>query len=233
MNEDTPRNYKGVAIVFIVVILFPLGFYSYFEYRKHNEGVHIKVLPVLSLDSIPEFSFTSQTGRTINRDSIIGRITVADFFFSTCPGICPRMSRQMSRLQEYLDDNHNIKSETRLISHTVNPSVDSVARLHEYAALYEADSSKWWIVTGNKTELYDLSKNFYKLPAIDMSEEDSTLAEPFVHSERFVLLDKQGFIRGYYDGTDSTEVQKLMYDLVMLDLGYSIEESKLKKKNDE
>lgn len=232
MSESTPRNYKAVVIVFIIVILFPFGFYSYFEYRKQNNGDQIKVLPVLSLDSIPEFSFTSQTGQTINRDSMIGRITVADFFFSTCPGICPRMSRQMHRLQEYLYKNKNIKSETRLISHTVNPSTDSVARLHEYADIYEADSSKWWIVTGDKKELYDLSKNFYKLPAIDMSE-DSTLAEPFVHSERFVLLDKEGFIRGYYDGTDSMEVRDLMIDLVYLDIQYQLEERRLTKKNDE
>lgn len=228
MSSNTKRNYGGLITVLVIVILFPVVFYTYFEYRKQTEGVHIKTLPYLSLDSIPEFSFTSQTGLTITRDSLIGRITVADFFFSTCPGICPRMSRQMNDLQAYLKKNHNINAETRLISHTVNPTTDSIARLYDYSKLYDADSSMWWFVTGDKEELYKLSKDFYKLPAIDMSE-DSTLAEPFVHSERFVLLDKEGFIRGYYDGTDSTEVHQLKYDLVMLDLGYAIEESKLKK----
>lgn len=228
MSEGNKRNYANAIIVLLVVVLFPLSFYTYFEFRKHKDGVAIKELPYLSLDSIPQFQFVAHTGDTITRDSLIGKITVADFFFTTCPGICPRMTRQMKRLQDYLQRNKNIKGQFRLLSHTVNPATDSIATLREYATVHDANDTIWWMVTGEKEDLYNISKNFYKLPAIDMSE-DSTLAEPFVHSERFVLLDRKGFIRGYYDGTDSSEVKQLMYDFVNLDVMYAIEDNRLQK----
>lgn len=228
MSDSEPKSYSNALIVVLLLVIFPIGFYTYFEYRKHNDGVAIKELPYLSLDSIPQFKFIAHTGDTITRDSIIGRITVADFFFTTCPGICPRMTRQMKSLQDYLIRNTNIKGEYRLLSHTVNPAVDSIETLKAYAEEHKVNSQYWWLLTGDKEALYDISKNFYKLPAIDMSA-DSTLAEPFVHSERFVLLDREGFIRGYYDGTDSSSVKQLMYDFVNLDVKYAIEDSRLKK----
>lgn len=226
------KSSRSFYIALFIAVILPIVSFTFWEIKKQSDGFRIAELPHLSLDSIPEFSFTNQVGNTITRDSIIGRITVADFFFTTCPGICPKMSGQMEYLQTYLKQQSNINPNWRLLSHTVNPSVDSVGRMLQYSEIYNADPEKWWLLTGNKEELYNLSKNFYKLPAIDYSA-DSTLAEPYTHSERFVLLDRAGFIRGYYDGTDSTAVRKLMKDIVILDLTYTIDagkEAKRKKK---
>lgn len=229
--KETKGSKAGLFVVLLLIVVFPLGYYGYFEYRKHSEGVDIKQLPFLSQDSLHAFEATAHTGQIITHDSLLGHIAVVDFFFTTCPGICPKLSYQMRRLQNYLKKNKNLKSNYRLVSFTVNPSVDTLDRLQEYAKLYDVDSSMWWLARGEKQEMYDLSTEFFKLPAIDVSE-DSTMAEPFVHSERFVLLDRNGFIRGYYDGTDSATVQRLMYDIVMLDIQNIIDDQKIEVRKD-
>lgn len=221
-NNKSSRSFW--IAVFIAVIL-PVISFIFWEYKKQEDGLRIKQLPYLSQDSIPQFNFTDQDGRPVNRDSLVGRIAIADFFFTTCPGICPKLSSSMQRVQKYLKSEPRIDADWRLISHTVNPSIDSVARLKEYGQIYDVDSSRWYLVTGDKNELYHLSTDFYKLPAYDYSN-DSTIAEPYTHSERLVLLDKKGYIRGYYDGTDSNSVDLLITDFLALDLSYAVKRKK-------
>lgn len=218
--KNNGTKYQTLAIVLLVLVVLPLSFFIYFYYLHDTTPSPLKHLPTLSQESIPPFSFTAHNGKTITRDSLEGKIVIADFFFTTCPGICPRMSSNMKLLQDSILKNYSaFHSPIRLISHTVNPTIDSIPVLAEYANLYDVNPKLWWLVTGDKDSLYNLSTGFYKLPAMDLSgEEDSTLAEPFVHSERFVLLDRDGYIRGYYDGTDSAMVSQLFKDLIVLDI---------------
>jgi protein SCO1/2 len=201
-------------------MVVPLSFFSYFYFLHSTTKSPLKLLPTLSQGSIPNFEFSAHNGKTITRDSLAGKIIIADFFFTTCPGICPRMTSNMKLLQDSIEHNlSKFHTPIRLLSHTVNPSIDSLPVLADYAKLHGVNPKLWWMVTGNKDSLYDICINFYKLPAMDLTgTEDSTLAEPFVHSERFVLLDREGYIRGYYDGTDSAMVAQLFKDLIVLDI---------------
>ena len=219
------------VIAILIVLIIPLIFYAYFEYKKQTEGVRIKELPFLSNESIPKFKLVDQEGEFFGSDDILGKIVVADFFFTTCPGICPKLTGQMSRLQKYIFEHPNLKSEYSLMSFTVDPETDTVGKMHTYAQDYGVEYEYWKLLTGEKDSIYNLAINFFKLPAIDLGTD--TIPEPFVHSERLVLLDKKGFIRGYYDGTDSSSVSELMKDIVFLDINYEISEEKQKKQSND
>ena len=206
-------------IILLFVIFVPLAFYIFFEVKKSKTGLRLKKLPVLSQSAIPDFSLIAHTGNSISRRDVEGKILVSDFFFTKCRGICPVMSRNMKKLKDYISGNENLQSEFILLSHTVDPYYDSINVLNDYAEAYGADGKMWMLVTGEKRQLYDLAIGFYKLPALETPED--TL-HPYAHSERFILVDREGFIRGYYDGTDSISVKQLMKDIVDLDLGYKI-----------
>lgn len=158
--------------------------------------------------TIPAFKFVDQNGDTITDKNFADKIYVADFFFTTCLGICPKMMTQMARVNEAAKE----REDFMIISHTVNPSHDSVEVLAEYAKTINADPKRWMLVTGNKKDIYDLGIDGYKL-AVD---EDPRAPGGFLHSELFVLVDKHKRVRGYYDGTDSVQVNKLISDIDIL-----------------
>lgn len=215
------------VIAILIVLIIPLIFYAYFEFKKHNEGVRIKELPFLSKESIPEFRFTDQQGNAFSRVDLDGKIALVDFFFTTCPGICPKLTGQMLRLQKYIFEHPNLKGSYQLVSITVDPETDTVGRMQFYAKEKKVNYNHWKLLTGKKDSIYDLAINFFKLPAIDLATD--SVPEPFVHSERIVLLDREGFIRGYYDGTDSVSVNDLMKDIVFMDIDYEIKDGKAAK----
>ncbi|MBK6609553.1 MAG: SCO family protein [Sphingobacteriales bacterium] len=164
--------------------------------------------------TIPPFNFIAHTNKPFTRESIRNKIVVADFFFANCPGPCPKMAHQFKRIQtEYLND-----PDILLVSHTVDPDRDTIEALNNYANRFEADSSKWLFVTGEKKALYDFYRYGYFVTATpgDGGEHD------FIHTEKFVLVDKQGVIRGFYNGTDEAEVNRLMYDIKVLKLEYGL-----------
>jgi protein SCO1/2 len=159
---------------------------------------------------IPEFSFTNQDGLIINNETYKGKIYVADFFFTTCPGICPKLAKNMNVLQDTYKDNDDIL----LLSHTVMPWVDSVEKLKTYEKNNHIDSKKWNLVTGNKDELYDIARNGY------FADEDFTKTQDeseFIHTENFILVDKEGYIRGVYNGTIELDLQRLMRHIKILE----------------
>jgi protein SCO1/2 len=160
--------------------------------------------------TVPPFSFTDAYGHIVSDSSTAGKIIVADFFFTTCTSICPIMSRQMQQLQFKLDD--PAFEDILFLSHTVDPANDSLPVLRKYARKLEADSGRWKFLTGDAAAIYRQGNAGYLLSAL----EDSTAAEQFVHDERFVLVDKRRHIRGYYDGTDTEEMNRLVTDLKML-----------------
>lgn len=159
---------------------------------------------------VPAFTFIDAYGNTVSDASTEGKIIVADFFFTKCTSICPIMTRQMQQLQFKLDD--PAYEDVLFLSHTVDPANDTLEVLRKYARKWQADSTRWKFVTGDAAAIYRQGNNGYLLSAL----EDSTAAEQFVHDERFVLVDKRRHIRGFYDGTSTEEVDRLLTDLKML-----------------
>jgi protein SCO1/2 len=157
---------------------------------------------------IGNFSFTNQYGESVDQSITQDKIYIADFFFATCQSICPKMSTQLTRLQDSIMSQNDVI----ILSHTVNPMHDTVEVLKIYGEKYRAKKGKWHLLTGDRKEIYSLAKNDYLVNALEDNESD----EGFLHSELFLLVDKQKRVRGLYDGTDSLQVDKLIRDLKIL-----------------
>jgi protein SCO1/2 len=176
---------------------------------------------------IPNYKFQTQSGDSLELDSLHGNIYVADFFFATCPGICPKLSNSLERVQQAFSKETNFK----IVSFSVDPAKDSVQALRRYAAVHNAVPGKWYFLRGPKQDIFDLAKNGFSITAKD--DEDGG-PEAFIHSEKLVLVDQNGNIRGYYSGVDSNRVNKLLGDIVLLlrdtEDGFSFDEKKTKAK---
>jgi protein SCO1/2 len=155
--------------------------------------------------TIGAFEFTNQFGEKVNRETVRGKIYIADFFFATCQSICPVMSRHMKEVQAAFAADDSVL----MLSHTVNPMHDTVEVLRAYGESYGAIKGKWHLLTGSKKEIYALAKNDYLVNAI----EDDGSEEGFLHSELMLLIDTKGRIRGMYDGTDKAQVARLIEDV--------------------
>lgn len=169
--------------------------------------------------TIADFSFTNQLGETITQANTQGKIYVTNFFFTTCGSICPKMTKQLQRVQKEFSTDNNFL----ILSHTVNPSTDSVAKMKAYAERFQADNSKWWFLTGSKEELYLMARKSY-LVVPDMADPDFKHGDEsdFIHTENFVLIDPDKRIRGMYDGTNPDEVSNLIQDIYDLKREYKL-----------
>lgn len=161
--------------------------------------------------TVPYFAFINQDSVEVSGDDYLGHVYVADYFFTTCPTICPMMSSQMSRLQELLKKDQ-LWGTVKLLSHTVDPENDTPEVLRAYGERLNADFEHWNFVTGTQDELYDQAKFGYFLTALP----SDTAAGGFFHSDTFALIDREGRIRGYYDGTSTQEVDQLFNDIKYL-----------------
>ena len=155
--------------------------------------------------SIPDFQFVSQDGDIVSAQTMAGKIYVADFFFTTCPTICPKMKTQLKRVYDRFKGNPNVM----LLSHTIDPTHDSVAVLREFALSLGVEGKQWLFVTGDKEKIYDIGQNSYMVSAA----EDASAPGGVVHSGAFILVDTKKHIRGIYDGTTAEGVDKLMADM--------------------
>ena len=173
--------------------------------------------------TVPDFAFINQNGKEVTFADFEDKIVVADFFFTTCPTICPIMTKQMARLQWILED--PAFKDVRFLSHTVNPSHDTPEVLLEYAKANQADLSRWTFVTGDQEEIFDQGFNGYMLS----TQEDSGAPGGFLHSSNFILIDRDRHIRGIYDGTSSKEVDELATDIKMLLKGDKMTEAEKAK----
>ena len=163
--------------------------------------------------TVADFSLTNQNGETVTQDDYAGRIYITDFFFTTCPTICPIMTKNMVEIQEHIQND----DEVLLLSHSVTPQIDSVAQLKKYAVEKGVDDSKWNLVTGDKKQIYDLARKSY----LAVKEDGDGGPFDMIHTENFILVDKQRRIRGFYDGTDEEDVEKLLADLRILKESYA------------
>ena len=157
---------------------------------------------------IASFNLTNQIDQVVNQNTTKNKIYIANFFFASCQSICPMMSNQLQEVQKaFLADDSVL-----ILSHSVNPLHDTVAVLSNYADTYGVKTNKWHLLTGNKKQIYDLAKTSYLVNAF----EDDGSPEGFLHSELFLLIDKKARIRGMYDGTNTSEVKKLIEDVKLL-----------------
>lgn len=172
-----------------------LGRHDYVETDQGTDTIFHQVKP---------FSFVDQDSAIITNATYEGQIYVSDFFFTSCPSICPLMKVQMLRIYEKYQEN----SEVGILSHTIDPAYDNVARLSDYAERLEVSSAKWHFVTGIKDTIYNMAQTSYYIGVRDDGS--------FEHSGKFVLVDKQKRIRGVYDGTEKESVDKLLKDMDVL-----------------
>jgi protein SCO1/2 len=156
------------------------------------------------------FHFTNQKGQTFTQEDVKGKVTVAEYFFTTCSGICKIMNRNLSTVHRKFKDH----SEFIILSHTVDPVTDSVSVLAEYATKVGASGPGWQFLTGDKMALYDAARIDYLLAVEDKSAQ--SIEEDFIHTEYVALLDRQRRIRGFYDATDSTSTAIMMEDIQKL-----------------
>lgn len=221
-------NYTKVkkAVILVSILLLPSLFYLFLHTGENNFKRPAFFGPrELSANgdtlyhSIPDFSLRNQNGESFNRSDLNGKIVVADFFFATCPTICPKMATHMLEVQKHFYD----RDDFLLVSHTVNPEHDTVEVLKEYAKKVHADESIWHFLTGKKEDIYDLAFKGYFVNALP----DEIAPGGFLHSQMLILLDKQGRIRGYFDGTSTSEVNDLFDAIEIL---YKEEFAPLKKK---
>ena len=158
--------------------------------------------------TIADFSFVNQNGDTITQKNYEGKIYVADFFFTTCGSICPKMTTNLADVQKAVLNN----SEVMLLSHTVFPEIDSIPVLKAYAVKHGVVDSKWNLVTGDKKEIYTMARKSYL--AVKLGRPDQLY--DMVHTENFVLVDKKRRVRGFYDGTNKEEIKRLLEDIDFL-----------------
>nr|WP_299071036.1 SCO family protein [uncultured Allomuricauda sp.] len=162
--------------------------------------------------TISDFELINQNGKKISQQDYMDKIYVADFFFTTCPTICPIMTKNMAEIQhEVIND-----KDVMLLSHSVTPTIDSVAQLKKYALEKGVVDDKWNLVTGDKKQIYELARKSY----LAVKTDGDGGPYDMIHTENFILVDKEKRIRGFYDGTDSKEIEKLLQDLQTLKASY-------------
>lgn len=163
--------------------------------------------------TIADFNLVNQNGQTITQEEYQGKIYIADFFFTTCPSICPIMTKNMAEIQGTILDDDDVK----LLSHSVTPNIDSVAQLKKYAVEKGVIDAKWNLVTGDKKQIYALARKSY----LAVKTDGDGGPYDMIHTENFILVDKEKRIRGFYDGTNKKEVEKLLADLAILKRSYN------------
>lgn len=218
------RIFVGFFVVFSIITI--TAFYTVLKPKKSlpifnpsdvNPEMVDSTVQYVALDhTIADFSFTNQNGKTITQKDYDGKIYVADFFFTTCRSICPKMANNMVWLQNQIKNNPKVM----LLSHSVTPDIDSVSVLKKYALEKGVIDSKWNLVTGNKKDIYYIARKSY------LAVKTGNPSEMFdmVHTENFVLIDSKRRVRGFYDGTnldDPTEpgiknVKQLLEDINFL-----------------
>lgn len=207
------RIFFGVLLVFSIIVISL--FYSALKPKKtlpifnpsdvNPELVDTTVQYVANKHYISDFSFTNQNGKTITQKDYEGKIYVADFFFTTCKSICPKMTTNLVDVQKAFLHNPKVK----LLSFSVMPDVDSVSVLKEYAKINGVVDSKWNLVTGDKKAIYTMARKSYL--AVKQGKPDEQY--DMVHTENFVLVDSKKRVRGFYDGTNKAEIKRLIEDI--------------------
>ncbi|MCF8339882.1 MAG: SCO family protein [Chitinophagaceae bacterium] len=190
------------------LLFFTLLFLCFYAVITHYTDFAKPKLP--SINTVRTFNFTRQDGKIISEKELIGKTYIANYFFTTCNGICPKMNHNMQNLFEQLKGDKNFM----ILSHTVDPERDSVQRLKHYADSLQAPINQWWFLTGSKQSLYKVARESYLLD--DPKNSSKNIEEQFLHTQFFALVDKNGVVRGIYDGLKKDELKQLVIDTQLL-----------------
>ncbi len=212
------RKFNYYWLLSIIPLLFIIWFFV-----TKNENKPLRTLPYFgpknfsgksdtSYHKISAFSFTNQFGKTFTNNEVKNKIYVTEFFFTTCKTICPIMNNNLEKVYATFKADTNFL----ILSHTVDPEIDSVSVLKAYADFRKVTTTNWQFVTGSKKELYKMARKAYLLDNTKGTGDD----EDFVHTQNFALIDKEGHIRGFYDGTIATEIDKLILEINLLKQEY-------------
>tara|TARA_B100000945_G_C20201858_1_gene511852 strand:- start:4 stop:681 length:678 start_codon:yes stop_codon:yes gene_type:complete len=216
------KRYGLLIIFFIVFSVVAISSFNYVQTQEKklpiyspsmvsDELVEEDLRYVKKYHRISDFSLLNQNGNNVTHDNYKNKIYVADFFFTTCPDICPIMTGNMLYLQENLKD-----TSVMLASFSVTPKIDTVEVLKEYSTLKGVDDSKWNLMTGDKKQIYDLARKSYLVAKAIPDGKNHGM----IHTENFVLVDRDKRIRGYYDGTNIEDMDKLLDDIQILIKSY-------------
>lgn len=199
-------NVKKLGLFAGFFVLLFLGFY--FALKRFIPGFGSPTLLVLS--QVPHFAFDNQEGKLVTDKDLLGKVYVAEYFFTTCHGICPILNTNMKKVAE----DYASQPDFRILSYTVDPETDSVARMKHYADSLGADPTRWWFLTGSKDSLYRLARNGYLLD--DPKNNALNINEQFLHTQFLALVDKGGRVRKIYDGLKKDELSELEKDITVL-----------------
>src|SRR6266550_4129480 len=207
MNASTTtldsQSSRTATVWKTVLIAIPILTLALLLWLRQLEVTALRQRTVSSYGTVPEFVLVNQDGQNFGSARLRGKIWIADFIYTTCPGPCPMISSRMSELQKPLE-----KSDVHLVSFTVDPAKDTPQILRSYAEKWQAEPGRWDFLTGPKSAIYKLSHDGFKLAVSDGSDAQGIP----VHSTRMVLVDRHGAIRGYYDATEPEAVTKLVAD---------------------
>ena len=174
--------------------------------KKDGKTVYDTVFHV-----VKDFTFTNQMGQQVGLHNLPNKVVLVNFFFTSCPSICPKMMANLEKIQQAYVKNDTL---LQLVSFTVDPERDTAETLRQYGLKHNINPDNWWLLTGDKKDIYDLARNeFY----VSVTKGDGG-PDDFIHTEKLVLLDKDHYIRGYYDGTDSNAVRQCANDIAVLHL---------------
>jgi protein SCO1/2 len=202
IEMDRASSHRAIAWK-VTLILIPFVTLVLLVWVRHLEVRALRQRTISSYGTVPPFTLTNQNGQPFGSTQLIGKIWIADFIYTTCPGPCPMISTRMGELQKPLE-----KTDVHLVSFSVDPEKDKPEVLRSYAEKMHADPNRWDFLTGTKTAIYDLCHNGFKLAVSDGKEERGIP----VHSTRLVLVDRKGEIRGYYEAMEPDAITKLVAD---------------------
>lgn len=205
-----PINRTLQAALWALLVIVIVALLAAFARQQWTQAMQRGVVTLDRFNTLPEFALTERTGKDFGSKDLLGKIWLADFIFTTCPGPCPKMSEKFYEVQQALKKANDVK----LVSFTVWPDFDKPPILTTYANKFNALPDKWYFLTGNKKTIYDLAHKGFMLGITDKETGREMLKEgEFVHSTKVALVDRRGVVRGYYDSTNEEAVQKILVDV--------------------
>lgn len=211
LNKPLLQTAIWGTLIVVLVAVVGVGIWSLF----HGKTAGGTVAQLQVYGTVPDFQLIERSRKPVSRADFAGTIWIADFIFTRCPGVCPLLSVRMAALQDKLQQTR--ETPVKLVSFSVDPEWDSPEELQRYAQRYNADPEQWLFLTGELPNMYTLISEGFRLSVARLSPEDQKKADmPIVHSDRFVLIDQQFRIRGYYRGTEEAALAQLLKDIETL-----------------
>lgn len=196
---------RSYWIFFVASVLCVASFVGFLAFNEIQHNKAQQPLKVAFSKPLPTFSFAAHNGSTISRAELLGKVWIANFIFTNCPGPCLKMSAQMREIQKRLEKNTDV----RFVSFTVNPETDTPPVLALYAEKFSA-GPKWLFLTGAKKEIYALAEKGFLFNAVDTGDGSGRLEDKFIHDTKFAIVDKSGTVRAYVDGIDAEAASKVV-----------------------